>query len=105
MIIINYTILISIVCTIVTSVIAILNYKNSISHNNSKDIFNRVKWDTTFSTKLDMLISSNIDLKKEIKNINDKFDSVNERVVRCEERTNIFDSRINKIESVFKNEI
>lgn len=104
MIVINYSVLISIVCTLVTSIITILNYRNSISHKNNNDIFNRVKWDTTFSTKLDMVISSNIDLKNDIKLLNEKFDSVNERVVRCEERTSSFDSRIDKIELKIKSD-
>lgn len=95
---VNYSLIIPIICTIATSVIAILNYKNSIDNRNSVEVTDRVKRDTAISTKLDMVITGNIELKSEIKNINNKFDDISERVARCEENTRHAHERIDKIE-------
>lgn len=95
---INYSLIISIICTVVTSIIAILNYKNSIDNRNCVEVTDRVKRDTAISTKLDMVITGNIELKSEIKNINNKFDDISERVARCEENTKHAHGGIDKIE-------
>lgn len=94
----NYSLLISIICTITTSIIAFLSYKNNIKSKSNDEITDRVKRDTAISTKLDMVITGNVELKNEIKNINDKFDDINERVARCEEKTKNVYERIEKLE-------
>ncbi len=99
---VNYSLIISIICTLITCIIAVLTYKNCISNKNNEEIKDRVKRDTTISTKLDMVITGNIELKNDIKNIDDKFDSMSERVARCEENTNYAHERIDKIENKFK---
>lgn len=101
----NITVWISILCTIITSIISFLSYKNNIRARTSNDISDRVKRDTTITTKLDMVISGTADLKNEIKNINDKFDEINERVARCEERTKNAHERIDRLESKNQSDI
>jgi len=71
---INYSPTISIICTIITSIIALLTYKNNMSNGNKEAIEERVKRDTTISTKLDLVITGNVELKSEIKNVNNKLD-------------------------------
>lgn len=95
---INYSPIISIICTIITSVIALLTYKNNMSNGNKEAIEERVKRDTTISTKLDLVITGNVELKSEIKNLNNKFDDISERVARCEESTKHAHDRIDKLE-------
>lgn len=95
---INYSTIISIICTIITSILAILSYKNNASNKNNDEITERVKRDTTISTKLDMVITGNVELKNEIKNMNNKFDKINERVARCEETDKHINERIEKLE-------
>lgn len=95
---INYSPIISIICTIITSIIALLTYKNNMSNGNKEAIEERVKRDTTISTKLDLVITGNVELKSEIKNLNNKFDDISERVARCEENTKHAYDRIDKLE-------
>lgn len=95
---INYSLIISVTCTIITSIIAILNYKNAKGTKTNDEIKDRVKRDTEISTKLDMVITGNAELKNEIKGINSKFDDMNERVARCEENTKHAHERIDKLE-------
>lgn len=95
---INYSPIISIICTIITSIIALLTYKNNMSNGNKEAIEERVKRDTTISTKLDLVITGNVELKSEIKNLNNKFDDISERVARCEENTKHAHDRIDKLE-------
>ncbi len=90
--------IISITCTIITSIIAVLSYKSNIKNRSNEEMADRVKRDTTISTKLDMVITGNVELKNEMKSINDKFDEINERVARCEEQIKNFNERIDKLE-------
>lgn len=94
----NYSTVISIICTIITSVIAFLTYKKNMSNGDKDAIEERVKRDTTISTKLDLVITGNVELKSEIKYLNNKFDDINERVARCEENTKHAHDRIDKLE-------
>lgn len=94
----NYSLIISILCTITTSIIAVLSYKNNISSKSSEEVKERVKRDTTISTKLDLVITGNVELKNEIKSINNKFDDISERLVRCEENSKHAHERIDKLE-------
>ncbi len=96
---INFTALISILCTVITSLLAFLSYKNNLKGRSNEEITDRVKRDTAISTKLDMVIVGNSELKNEIKSINDKFDEISERVARCEEKTKNAQDRIDKLES------
>ncbi len=96
---INYSPIISIICTIITSIIALLTYKNNMNNGNKEAIEERVKRDTTISTKLDLVITGNVELKSEIKNLNNKFDDISERVARCEENTKNAHDRIDKLEN------
>lgn len=95
---IKYFPIISITCTIITSIIAFLTYKNHMSSGNKEAIEERVKRDTTISTKLDLVIAGNAELKNEVKNLNNRFDEINERVARCEENTKHAHERIDKLE-------
>lgn len=95
----NYSLIISILCTITTSIIAILSYKNSKNSKINEELTDRVKRDTAISTKLDMVIISNGEVKTEIKSINSKFDDISERVARCEEKTKQAHERIDKLET------
>lgn len=95
---INYQLIISIMCTVITSIIAILTYKNNINNGSKEEIKERVKRDTTISTKLDLVITGNVELKNEIKNLNNRFDDISERVARCEESTKHAHERIENIE-------
>lgn len=95
---INYSLIISIFFTIITSLIAILTYKNNMNNDNKEAIEERVKRDTTISTKLDLVITGNVELKNEVKNLNNKFDDISERVARCEENTKHAHDRIDKLE-------
>ncbi len=101
----NYSPLISIICTIITSIIAFLSYKNNIKIKNNDEITDRVKRDTTISTKLDMVITGNVELKNEIKGINDKFDEISKRVTICEEKTKSANKRIEKLENKVNYEV
>ena len=94
----NYSVIISIICTITTSIIAVLSYRNNMTNKNSEEVTDRVKRDTTISTKLDLVITGNVELKNEIKNINNKFDDISERLVRCEENSKHAHERIDKLE-------
>lgn len=96
---INYSTIISISCTVVTSIIALLTYKNNMNNSNKEAIEERVKRDTTISTKLDLVITGNVELKSEIKNLNNKFDDISERVAKCEENTKHAHDRIDKLEN------
>ncbi len=58
-----------------------------MSDGNKEAIEDRLKRNTTISTKLDLVITGNIELKSEIKNLNNKFDDISERAARCEENT------------------
>lgn len=97
----NISLIISIVCTLLTSIIAVLSYKNTINIKDNEEITERVKRDTTISTKLDMVITSNVELKNEIKSINNKLDDMSERIARCEESTRHAHARIDKLERNF----
>ena len=90
--------IISITCTIITSIIAVLSYKSNIKNRSNEEMADMVKRDTTISTKLDMVTTGNVELKNEMKSINDKFDEINERVSRCEQQIKNFNERIDKIE-------
>lgn len=94
----NYSTVISIICTIITSIIAFLTYKKNMSNGDKDAIEERVKRDTTISTKLDLVITGNVELKSEIKYLNNKFDDISERVARCEENTKHAHDRIDKLE-------
>lgn len=94
----NYSLIISIICTITTSIIAVLSYRNNRTNQNSEEVTDRVKRDTTISTKLDLVITGNVELKNEIKSINNKFDDISERLVRCEENSKHVHERIDKLE-------
>lgn len=96
--VINYSALITIICTIVTSLIAFLSYKNNNKSKNNQDITERVKRDTEISTKLDMMITSTSEVKEEMKSLNNKFDEMSERIAKCEESTKQAHDRIDKIE-------
>ena len=95
---INYSTIISIICTVITSILAYLTYKNNIGNKTRDSIAEEVKRDTAISTKLDMVISGNNDLKDEIRDINEKLDTVTERIAKCEEQTKNESVRIEKIE-------
>lgn len=101
----NYSLLISIICTITTSIIAFLSYKNNMKTRSNEEITDRVKRDTAISTKLDMVITGNVELKNEIKGINDKFDDISERVARCEEKTKNANERIERLENKVNYEV
>lgn len=90
--------LISIICTIITSIIALLTYKNNRSNRSREEIEEKVIRDITISARLDLVTTKNVELKSEMKNLNNKFDDVRERVVRCEERTKHAHDRIDKLE-------
>lgn len=96
--IINYSALITIACTILTSLIAFLSYRNNSKSKDNQDITERVKRDTEISTKLDMMITSTSELKSEMKSLNNKFDEMSERIAKCEESTKQAHDRIDKIE-------
>lgn len=102
---INFTALISILCTVITSLLAFLSYKNNLKGRSNEEITDRVKRDTAISTKLDMVIVGNSELKNEIKSINDKFDEISERVARCEKKTKNAQDRIDKLESKSRFEV
>ena len=102
---INFTALISILCTVITSLLAFLSYKNNLKGRSNEEITDRVKRDTAISTKLDMVIVGNSELKNEIKSINDKFDEISERVARYEEKTKNAQDRIDKLESKSRFEV
>ena len=95
---INYSIIIPILCTIITSFISFLTYRNNMNNDSKEVMEERVKRDTTISTKLDLVITGNVELKNEIKNLNNKLDDISERVARCEESTKHAHDRINKLE-------
>ena len=80
-------------------------YKNNIKIKNNDEITDRVKRDTTISTKLDMVITGNVELKNEIKGINDKFDEISKRVTICEEKTKSANKRIEKLENKVNYEV
>lgn len=96
--IINYSALITIGCTILTSLIAFLSYRNNTKSKDNQDITERVKRDTEISTKLDMMITSTSEVKAEMKTLNKKLDDMSERVAKCEESTKQAHDRIDKIE-------
>ncbi len=96
--IINYSALITIICTIATSLIAFLSYRNNNKSRNNQEVTERVKRDTEISTKLDMMITSTSEVKAEIKSLNNKFDEMSERIAKCEESTKQAHDRIDKIE-------
>lgn len=96
--IINYSAFITIGCTIFTSLIAFLSYKNNMKSKDNQDITERVKRDTEISTKLDMMITSTSEVKTEMKSLNNKFDEMSERIAKCEESTKQAHDRIDKIE-------
>lgn len=98
----NYSVIISIICTITTSIIAVLSYRNNMTNKNSEEVTDRVKRDTTISTKLDLVITGNVELKNEIKSINNKFDDISERLVRCEENSKHAHERIDNLERKMK---
>ena len=75
-----------------------INYSTIISIISRDSIADEVKRDTAISTKLDMVISGNNDLKDEIRDINEKLDTVTERIAKCEEQTKNASVRIEKIE-------
>ena len=81
----NILIYIPIICTIISVTISFLVFNKNKNKDNKKNITEEVKRDTILSTKLDMLIAGNSDLKTEIRGINSKFDKVNERLTRVEE--------------------
>ena len=91
-------VIIPLICTIITSLIAILSYKDNIKHKGNEEIVENVKRDTTISTKLDMVLTGNAELKSEIKGINEKFDDISDRVARCEEKTNNICERLDKVD-------
>lgn len=96
--IINYLPIISIICTIITVLLTFLTYKGNMNSDNKEKIEERVKRDTTISTKLDLVITGNVELKNEIKNLNNKFDDISERVARCEENAKHAHERIDNLE-------
>ncbi len=96
--IINYLPIISIICTIITVLLTFLTYKGNMNSDNKEEIEERVKRDTTISTKLDLVITGNVELKNEIKNLNNKFDDISQRVARCEENTKHAHERIDNLE-------
>ena len=61
------------------------SYRNNLRNKNKTDIVERVKSDTLISTKLDMVITGTAEVKSEIKNLNNRFDQISERVAICEE--------------------
>ncbi len=79
------TIYIPIICSIISVIISILVFGKNKNKDNREDITEDVRRDTILSTKLDMVIAGNSDLKNEIRGINNKFDKVNERLTRVEE--------------------
>lgn len=95
---IKYTPIISIICTLITSLIAFFSYRNNLRNKNKTDIVERVKSDTLISTKLDMVITGTAEVKSEIKNLNNRFDQISERVAICEESMKQAHGRIDKIE-------
>lgn len=95
----NYLSGISIVCTLLTSGIAFLSYRNNFRVKIDEKLTDRVKRDTAISTKLDMIITGTTELKNEIKSINNKLDEMNERLAKCEMSTRLAHNRIDKIES------
>jgi peptidoglycan hydrolase CwlO-like protein len=96
--IISYSTIVTIGCTILTSLIAFLSYRNNSKLRNNQDITERVKRDTEISTKLDMMITSTSEVKAEMKNLNKKLDEMSERIAKCEESTKQAHDRIDKIE-------
>lgn len=100
----NYSSLISIICTVITSLVAFLTYKANLGSRTKDSITDRVKRDTAISTKLDMVLSGNNDLKDEVRSINDKFDTMTERIARCEEQTKNVSERVEKLEEKINKE-
>ena len=100
----NYSSLISIICTVITSLIAFLTYKATLGSRAKDSITDRVKRDTAISTKLDMVLSGNNDLKDEVRGINDKFDIMTERIARCEEQTKNVTERVEILEEKINKE-
>jgi peptidoglycan hydrolase CwlO-like protein len=92
------SIIIPIICTISTSIIVFLTYKNNTYKKNTEEITDRVKRDTAISTKLDMVIAGTTELKNEIKNLDNKFDDITERVTKCEESIKHAHDKIKKME-------
>ena len=97
-IIINYSALITFLCTILTSVLAFLTYKNNSKIRVNGDITEKVKRDTEISTKLDMMITSTSEMKLEMRSLNNKLDEMSERIAKCEESMKQAHDRIDKIE-------
>ena len=81
----NILIYIPIICSIISVTISFLVFNKNKTKDNKENISEDVRRDTILSTKLDMVIAGNSDLKNEIRGINNKFDKVNERLIRVEE--------------------
>ena len=90
---------IPILCSVIAVVISLKNYSKDNKKETKEDITDRVKRDTTISTKLDMVIVGNTELKNEIKGINNKFDDITEKVARIEESCKQAHKRLDTLEN------
>ena len=68
--------IVPILCSVIAVIVSLKNYSKDDKKETKEDITDRVKRDTAISTKLDMVITGNTELKNEIKGINNKFDDI-----------------------------
>ena len=94
----KYSILISIICTITTSIIAFFTYKNNLHNKTREELSDRVRRDTEISIKLDMVIKGNVEMNDKVREINNKLDDMSERIARNEEQIKNAFNRIEKLE-------
>lgn len=94
----NFIIYIPIFCTIISVVISFFTFKKNGNKEVETDITEDVRRDTILTTKMDMVIAGNGELKNEIRGINNKFDKVNERLARVEESSKQAHKRLDSIE-------
>ena len=66
----NILIYIPIICSIISVTISFLVFNKNKTKDNKENISEDVRRDTILSTKLDMVIAGNSDLKNEIRGIN-----------------------------------
>ena len=90
--------IVPITCTIISIIITIIVFTRNTKKDNEKEITKDVKRDIEISTKLDMVLSGNVELKNETKEINGKFDKFNERLTRVEESVKSSHKRIDDLE-------
>lgn len=82
--------IIPVICTVITLYILI----RTTLKNNQKDDNESIKANTEINVKLGLLLTSNEGIKTDIKNLDKKFNDVNERLIRVEESTKLAHKRI-----------